>query len=144
MRGRCSVVLAAKELGTNIRYKLTGNIQIIALQILEAGNGSVLLSRINAFLSGIAVVPSNCFVAISRLIVVASKIFPVQSPYSRTHYRHLSSSISPKLTPTLRAQDSSRLRIQSLQYRSQGPLGKDYFRTTIFFPANFVTLLAVI
>ena len=45
---------------------------------------------------------------------------------------------------TLRAQDSSRLRIQSLQYRSQGPLGKDYFRTTIFFPANFVTLLAVI
>ena len=31
---------------------------------------------------------------------------------------------------TLRAQDSSRLRIQSLQYRSQGPPGKDYFRTT--------------
>ena len=46
--------------------------------------------------------------------------------------------------PTLRAQDWSRLRIQSLLYRSQGPLGKDYFRTTIFFPANFVTLLAVI
>ena len=45
---------------------------------------------------------------------------------------------------TLQAQDSSRLGIQSLQYRSQGPLGKDYFRTTIFFPANFVTLLAVI
>ena len=45
---------------------------------------------------------------------------------------------------TLRAQDWSRLRIQSLLYRSQGPLGKDYFRTTIFFPANFVTLLAVI
>ena len=44
---------------------------------------------------------------------------------------------------TLRAQDWSRLRIQSLLYRSQGPLGKDYFRTTIFFPANFVTLLAV-
>ena len=52
---------------------------------------------------------------------------------------------SQSLSPcTLRAQDSSRLRIQSLQYRSQGPLGKDYFRTTIFFPANFVTLLAVI
>ena len=46
--------------------------------------------------------------------------------------------------PTLRAQDWSRLRIQSLLYRSRGPLGKDYFRTTIFFPANFVTLLAVI
>ena len=45
---------------------------------------------------------------------------------------------------TLRAQDWLRLRIQSLLYRSQGPLGKDYFRTTIFFPANFVTLLAVI
>ena len=45
---------------------------------------------------------------------------------------------------TLRAQDWSRLRIQSLLYHSQGPLGKDYFRTTIFFPANFVTLLAVI
>ena len=45
---------------------------------------------------------------------------------------------------TLRAQDSSRLRIQSLLYRSQGPLGKDYFRTTLFFPTNFVTLLAVI
>ena len=45
---------------------------------------------------------------------------------------------------TLRAQDWSRLRIQSLLYRAQGPLGKDYFRTTIFFPANFVTLLAVI
>ena len=26
----------------------------------------------------------------------------------------------------------------------QGCLGKDYFRTTVFFPANFVTLLAVI
>ena len=49
---------------------------------------------------------------------------------------------SPQLT--LRAQDWSRLRIQSLLYHSQGPLGKDYFRTTIFFPANFVTLLAVI
>ena len=45
---------------------------------------------------------------------------------------------------TLRAQHWSRLRIQSLLYRSQGPLRKDYFRTTIFFPANFVTLLAVI
>ena len=50
----------------------------------------------------------------------------------------------PKSGATLRAQDSSRLWIQSLQYRSQGPLGKDYFRTTIFFPANFVTLLAII
>ena len=29
-------------------------------------------------------------------------------------------------------------------YRSQGPLGNDYFGTTIFFPANFVTLLAII
>ena len=46
--------------------------------------------------------------------------------------------------PTLRAQDWLRLRIQLLLYHSQGPLGKDYFRTTIFFPANFVTLLAVI
>ena len=45
---------------------------------------------------------------------------------------------------TLRAQDWWRLRIQSLLYRSRGPPGKDYFRTTIFFPANFVTLLAVI
>ena len=52
--------------------------------------------------------------------------------------------VSVDALPTLRAQDSSRLRIQSLLYRSQGPLGKDYFRTTIFFPANFVTLLAVI
>ena len=48
------------------------------------------------------------------------------------------------LRATLRAQDWSRLRIQSLLYRSQGPLGKDYFRMTIFFPADFVTLLAVI
>ena len=48
------------------------------------------------------------------------------------------------ISSTLRAQDWSRLRIQSLLYRSQAPLGKDYFRTTIFFPANFVTLLAVI
>ena len=48
------------------------------------------------------------------------------------------------VTCMLRAQDWSRLRIQSLVYHSQGPLGKDYFRTTIFFPANFVTLLAVI
>ena len=52
--------------------------------------------------------------------------------------------VTVKGTVTLRAQDWSRLRIQSLLYRSHGPLGKDYFRTTIFFPANFVTLLAVI
>ena len=45
---------------------------------------------------------------------------------------------------TLRAQDSSRLRIQSLPYRPPGLPGKDYFRTTVFFPANFVTLLAVV
>ena len=52
--------------------------------------------------------------------------------------------VTAHLNTTLQAQDSSRLRIQSLQYRSQGSLGKDYFRTTIFFPANFVTLLVVI
>ena len=41
---------------------------------------------------------------------------------------------------TLRARDSSLLRIQSLLYRPPGLPGKDYFRTTVFFPANFVTL----
>ena len=61
---------------------------------------------------------------------------------SATRYRCGDNRTKPKVT--LRAQDWSRLRIQSLLYRSQGPLGKDYFRTTIFFPANFVTLLAVI
>ena len=46
--------------------------------------------------------------------------------------------------PTLRAQDSSHLRIQLLPYRPPGLPGKDYFRTTVSFPTNFVTLLAVI
>ena len=46
----------------------------------------------------------------------------------------------PPKGPTLRAQDWSRLRIQSLLYRSQGPLGKDYFRTTIFFSRQLCNL----
>ena len=44
---------------------------------------------------------------------------------------------------TPRAEDSSLLRIQLLLYRPPGLPGREYFRTTVFFPANFVTLLAV-
>ena len=44
----------------------------------------------------------------------------------------------------LQARDSLLLRIQSLPYRLPGLPGKDYIQTTEFFPANFVTLFAMI
>ena len=51
---------------------------------------------------------------------------------------------APTVTTTLRAHDSSRLRIQSLHIGRQGCWQRDYFRMTVFFPASFVTLLTVI